>query len=90
MRIQKITANIRYSAEAKGAWRSIELGAEATLTSNTEDWELAQADLYHHLGQQLNTLWANGSARTEPPDPPAKKPTPPIKEHWCEEHQTEF
>ena len=85
MRVSKVTANLRYSAEAKGAWRSIELGAEASLTSNAEDWEAVQADLYHHLGQQLKTLWSNGNARTD-----STELAPPVREHWCEEHQTEF
>lgn len=39
MRVTKVTAILRYGAEAKGAWRSIELGAEASLTSSAEDWE---------------------------------------------------
>lgn len=90
MRVTKVTANLRYSAEAKGAWRSIELGAEASLTSSNEDWEAAQADLYHQLGQQLKTLWSNGTAKADQPAPPELEPAPPVKEHWCNEHQTEF
>ena len=89
MRVTKVTANLRYSAEAKGAWRSIELGAEASLTSSNEDWEAAQADLYHQLGQQLNRFWSNGNRKVEPRVPPELEPAP-AKEHWCNEHQTEF
>ena len=85
MRVTKVTAVLRYSAEAKGAWRSIEVGAEGSLTSSNEDWETAQADLYHQLGQQLNRLWANGTAKV---DPPAE--APPERSHWCTEHQEEF
>ncbi len=39
MRVTTVTATLRYSAEAKGAWRSIEVGAEGSLTSSTEDWQ---------------------------------------------------
>ena len=89
MRVTKVTANLRYSAEAKGAWRSIELGAEASLTSSAEDWEAAQADLYHRLGQQLRTFWSNGNAKADIPEP-SVEPTQPVKEHWCNAHQTEW
>lgn len=89
MRVTKVTANLRYSAEAKGAWRSIELGAEASLTSSAEDWETAQADLYHQLGQQLNRFWSDGNGKADPQDPPTDEPGP-AKEHWCNEHRTEF
>ncbi len=89
MRVTKVTAYLRYAAEAKGAWRAIEVGAEASLTSNAEDWEAAQADLYHHLGQQLNRFWSNGTAKADPPGAPAEV-TPPERSHWCIEHQAEF
>jgi hypothetical protein len=82
VKVTTVTATLRYSAEAKGAWRSIEVGAEATLTNSDETWETAQAELYHRLGQQLKTLWANGNGKTETPAPP--------KEHFCEEHNQEF
>ncbi len=84
MRVTKVTANLRYSAEAKGAWRGIEVGAEASLTSNAEDWEAVQADLYHHLGQQLNRFWSNGTAKVDHPEPAQEL------NHWCAEHQAEF
>jgi hypothetical protein len=68
MRVTTITANLRYSAEAKGAWRAIEVGAEATLTNSDESWEQAQAELYHRLGQQLKSLWTNGNGKAETPE----------------------
>src|SRR5919106_769133 len=80
MKVTTVTATLRYSAEAKGAWRSIEVGAEATLTNSDETWETAQAELYHRLGQQLKTLWANGNGKAE---------TPPAQENWCSEHGVE-
>jgi hypothetical protein len=62
MRVTTVTATLRYSAEGQGAWRSIEVGAEATLTASDEDWRAAQGQLYQQLGQQLKTLWSNGKA----------------------------
>ena len=73
MKVTTVTATLRYSAEAKGAWRSIEVGAEATLTASDETWETAQAELYHRLGQQLKTLWNNGKANGQE-TPPAETP----------------
>ena len=81
MRVTTVTATLRYSAEAKGAWRSLEVGAEAALTNSDESWETAQQELYQRLGQQLKTLWANGNGKAE---------TPPAQEHWCSEHGVEF
>ena len=65
MRVTVVTATLRYSAEAKGAWRAIEVGAEAALTNSDESWETAQAELYHRLGQQLKTLWASGTTKAD-------------------------
>ena len=89
MKVTKVSALLRYSAEAKGAWRSVELGAEASLTSSTEDWETAQADLYQQLGQQLNRFWFNGNGKAEPRDLPKEESTP-VAEHWCDEHHFEW
>lgn len=100
MKVTTISANIRYSQDTgKGAWKVVELGAEATLDTK-ETWTEAQAKLYHQLGCQLKTLWTNGTgqkvqdAPTKPvePDPelePIKAPAQP-QEHFCQEHQTPF
>ena len=61
MRVTEVTTTIRYSAEGKGAWRSIEVGATASLTAPGETLEVAQQELYARLSRQLKTLWANGS-----------------------------
>ncbi len=87
MRVTTVTATLRYSAEAKGAWRSIEVGAEATLTSSDENWETAQAQLYQKLGHQLKTIWGNGTDKASTEEQP--QATPPKPEHWCEAHQSE-
>jgi hypothetical protein len=56
MNVRIVSANIRYSAEAKGARRTIELGAEAAVAPH-EDWHIAQEQLYQQLGQQMKSLW---------------------------------
>jgi hypothetical protein len=99
MRIDRVTATVRYSQDSgKGAWKSVELGAEATV-DDRENWREAQANLYQQLGQQIKTLWANGSAApvvaAQPRDgaEPLRTPAPSgngAGSHWCKEHQTEF
>ena len=68
MEVDRVKATLRYSAEAKGAWRSLEIGAEATVAPD-EDWHTAQASLYHQLGQQLQALWDNRRAEEAPGKP---------------------
>ncbi len=61
MKVEKVSATIRYSQDTgKGAWKVIELGAEATIRDR-EHWKQAQSELYYQLGDQLRTLWSNGS-----------------------------
>ena len=92
MEVDRVKATLRYSAEARGAWRSLEIGAEATVAPD-EDWRTAQASLYQQLGQQLRALWDNRRA-DEAPEKPAEAseeanlPTPP--EHYCQQHQVEY
>jgi hypothetical protein len=52
MRVTEVGATVRYSAEAKGAWRSIEVSATATLSSIDETLESAQQELYNRLASQ--------------------------------------
>ncbi len=103
MKVEKISANIRYSQDTgKGAWKVIELGAEATV-SDREHWKQAQSELYYQLAGQLQTLWSNGSNNSngaalngaggaETAIQPLSEPAPVSgsetqTEHWCEEHQ---
>jgi hypothetical protein len=88
VRVTEVSAVVRYSAEAKGAWRSIEMGAATTLTNSDETLESAQAELCRRLGQQLKTLWSNGSSKPEVQEPPRAET--PSKEHWCSEHNQEW
>ena len=82
MIVTTISATIRYSQDTgKGAWKVIELGAEASI-SDREFWKQAQSELYYPLTQ----LWhfGNGAAlsghdggqsRVEPPEDPEPTPT---------------
>ncbi|HZA24226.1 MAG TPA: hypothetical protein VFA32_16760 [Dehalococcoidia bacterium] len=90
MRVTIVTATLRYSAETKGAWRSIEVGAEATLTNSDEPWETAQQELYHRLGQQLKALWINGNGKAEAQEQPTSGNQAHKQSHWCDKHSTEF
>ena len=61
MKVEKISATIRYSQDTgKGAWKVIEIGAEASV-SDREFWKQAQSELYYQLTDQLRQLWNNGS-----------------------------
>ena len=99
MKVEKVSATIRYSQDTgHGAWKVIELGAEASV-SDREFWKQAQSELYYQLRDQLRTLWPNGSNNGTTaisngqggaesravPDPPQ---TP--RQHWCQTHNAEF
>ena len=99
MKVEKISATIRYSQDTgKGAWKVIELGAEASV-SDREHWKVAQSELYHQLSHQLRQLWNNGngaalngqgSAETAIEPLPEPEPATTTREHWCAEHQQSF
>ena len=91
MKVTTVTANIRYSRDTgHGAWKVVELGAEATVDQR-DNWSDAQAALYHQLGQQLKALWTNGQKAAKKPveadDESVPMETP---AHYCEERQTGF
>ena len=91
MKVTTVTATIKYSQDArKGAWKAVEIGAEATVDAN-ETWQTSQAHLYADLGQQLKALWSNGQKAPEKPVEPADTgeatETP---AHYCQEHQAAF
>ena len=99
MKVEKISANIRYSQDTgKGAWKVVELGAEASV-SDREHWKQAQSELYYQIADQLRQLWHNGtgaalndqnSAETARQPPTAPEPTPTPREHWCTPHNLEW
>ena len=85
MNVDRITATIRYSQDTgKGAWKVIEVGAEGTI-EDQEKWQQAQAQLYAELSAQLKELWTGSRAAEAEPSPIQA-----AKEHWCEEHESEF
>ena len=100
MKVEKISATIRYSQDTgKGAWKVIELGAEASV-SDREHWKQAQSELYYQLAGQLQSLWSsnsnnaalNGAGGAESPvEPPtATELTQTPREHWCQPHNLEW
>ena len=101
MEVSKISANIRYSQDTgKGAWKVIELGAEASV-SDREFWKQVQSELYYQLGDQLRTLSSNGSnnsngtnsqkgAESPVDKPAASEPTETPRPHWCYPHDLEW
>ena len=97
MKVDRVTATIKYSQDTgKGAWKAVELGAEASLEPK-DTWQTAQHQLYGELSQQLQKMWANGKtaqngseSHAQPTTEPEPPPAPEKPEHWCEEHQTEF
>jgi hypothetical protein len=92
MRVATVSASVRFSkALGDGQHKTVELSAEAFL-DDEEVWTQAQARLYHELGQQMKTLWANGKGQnTSESQQHAPAPTPPAApEHYCQEHKTQF
>jgi hypothetical protein len=55
MKVNKVSATIRFSKEVHEGWKSVELGAEAALDPE-DDWFLTQQGLYASLTGQLRTL----------------------------------
>lgn len=94
MQVVKVSASIRFSKEIAGAWKAVELSAEAAI-NHGEDWYESQSLLYAELGQQLRDLWpTNGKGNSDPteshqsavqasnsPDPVTSTPA-----HYCELH----
>jgi hypothetical protein len=91
MKVDRVTATLRFSAEFKGAWQSVELGAEAAIAPD-EEWGQEQEQLYHQLGERLKLIWASGDkgqpAALSAPKTPVE--AAPAREHWCREHNVAF
>jgi hypothetical protein len=65
MHVKLVKATARYSQDTgKGAWKSLELGAEADIAP-TEDWQEAEVELYQKVTGLLRALWANGNGKAE-------------------------
>ena len=96
MQVDRVKATIRYSQDTgKGAWRSLEIGAEANLDPN-ETMDDAQAELYTALRHQFKALWnagAKGQPEADPQlplEPQPEAPAPDPDRHWCDVHDQEF
>lgn len=99
MIVTTISATIRYSQDTgKGAWKVIELGAEASV-SDREHWKQAQSELYQQLSHQLRQLWnggtgaalnGQGSIESTVEPLPGPEPTQTPRNHWCQTHNVEF
>jgi hypothetical protein len=72
MKVTTISVSIRYSKSlAQGEHKTVEVGAEAVIDPEEEDWCLAQQNLYASLTTQLRTLWGkNGIVTQHAPDDP--------------------
>lgn len=91
MKVTTVSATIRFSEDSgKGAWKSLELGAEAVIEPQ-EDWEEVQARLYARLTNQFKGLWNKNSVskanyqESMPLEALSAEP-----EHFCQEHNCEF
>jgi hypothetical protein len=56
MRVTTVSAAIRFSKDTGQGWKTIDIGAEASLDPD-DDWVVAQQGLYSQLTAQLRQLW---------------------------------
>src|ERR687892_431856 len=93
MKITNVAVNVRYAQEIEGAWKTVEVGAEATVAEG-EQWTLCQQGLFAQLSTQLREVWAMGKNGHEKPVEEASweeiKAMPSPREHYCPVHKTEF
>lgn len=66
MKVDRIKATVRYSKELEGtgAWKSVEIGAEATV-EEPEQWKGALAQLYAELGREMKQLWVSSPKKVQ-------------------------
>ena len=55
MKVDRVTATIKYSLDTGHGWKAVELGAEATMDAK-DSWQVAQQQLYGELSQQLQRM----------------------------------
>ncbi len=68
MRVFNVAVNIRYAKEIEGAWKTVEVGAEATVEEG-EQWTLCQQGLFAQLSAQLREVWAMWAKNGRGPEP---------------------
>ena len=89
VKVTTVSASVRYSkALDDGSHKTVELSAEAALTAQ-EQWQEAQASLYHELGQQLRGLWST-KANGQPINGEATANGNGNGDHYCQEHSVTF
>ena len=101
MKVKTVSVNIRFSKALEDKnYKTIELGAEATLDSN-DNWQEAQSNLYQELGQQLKNLWIaktdgetrinNRSTQSTNDENTRSKTAPTVSDrHMCSEHNVDY
>ena len=86
MKVDRVKASLRYSRDTGNGWKTVELGAEASLGPQ-EEWQEAEAQLYTELSASLMSLWARGICDG---DKTEGYQEPEARTHWCQEHSQEF
>lgn len=86
MQVDRVKASVRYSRDTGNGWKTVELGAEASLGPQ-EEWQEAEAQLYTELSESLMSLWARGTCESDQAGEPQE---PEALAHWCQEHDQEF
>ncbi len=86
MQVDRVRASLRYSRDTGNGWKTVELGAEASLGAQ-EEWQKAEAQLYTELSASLMSLWARGTFNGEKAEESRELEQP---AHWCQEHNQEF
>jgi hypothetical protein len=72
MKVDRVSASIKFSKDTGQGWKTIGLSAEGTVTEE-EDWFLSQQALYTQLTVQLRELWQqNGVAPEHASDGPER------------------
>jgi hypothetical protein len=82
MRVDRISAHVRFSKDTGQGWKTVELGAEASLDPD-EDWTLAGQGLYALLSAQLREVWGWGQNAPNP-EPSQNGPEKPGAPTWAE------
>lgn len=106
-KIERVKADLKFTRAVqlneKGepiAWKSLGLGAEATVLAN-ETYEIAQQSIYHEVASQLRLLFREKmDDTTAPPRQEAQAavgdeeieepPAPPVDPSWCPIHEAKM
>ncbi len=95
MKVDRISASVRKSMEIPngGGWRTVELGAEASLAPD-DDWEECHGMLFVALSEEMaEKLPTPKKATVTAPDDPFDELEPaeaPKGEEWCQAHNVKM